>query len=52
LLGIALSGAGPSIVGLVDSNEEEIGDRVSSCFRAHRIESTVRILEADNDGVT
>jgi len=52
LLGIALSGAGPSIVALVDSNEEEIGDRVSSCFRAHRIESTVRILEADNDGVT
>lgn len=52
LLGIALSGAGPSIVALVDSNEEEIGDRVASCFRAHKIESTVRILEADNDGVT
>lgn len=52
LLGIALSGAGPSIVALVDSNEEEIGDRVASCFRAHKIESTVRILDADNDGVT
>ena len=52
LLGIALSGAGPSIVALVDTNEEEIGDRVASCFRAHKIESTVRILEADNDGVT
>ena len=52
LLGIALSGAGPSIVALVDTNGEEIGDRVASCFRAHRIESTVRILEADNDGVT
>ena len=50
LLGIALSGAGPSIVALVDNNEEEIGDRLASCFRAHRIESTVRILEADNDG--
>lgn len=50
LLGIALSGAGPSIVALVDGNEEEIGDRVSSCFRAHRIEPTVRILDADNDG--
>ena len=50
LLGIALSGAGPSVVALVDGNEDEIGDRVASCFRAHRIESTVRILEADNDG--
>jgi len=52
LLGIALSGAGPSIVALVDGNEDEIGDRLASCFRAHKIESTVRILEADNDGVT
>ena len=50
LLGIALCGAGPSIVALVDSKEEEIGDRLASCFRARRIESTVRILEADNDG--
>lgn len=50
LLGIALSGAGPSIVALVDSNEEEIGDRLATCFRVNRIESTVRILEADNDG--
>jgi homoserine kinase len=50
LLGIALSGAGPSIVALVDSNEEEIGDRLAICFRAHKIESTVRVLEADNDG--
>jgi len=52
LLGIALSGAGPSIVALVDGNEDEIGDRLASCFRAHKIESTIRILEADNDGVT
>ena len=50
LLGIALSGAGPSIVALVDDNEEEIGARVASCFRAHEIESTIRILDADNNG--
>lgn len=50
LLGIALSGAGPSIVALVDDNEDEIGVRVASCFRAHGIESTVRVVEADNDG--
>ncbi len=50
LLGIALSGAGPSIVALVDDNDEEIGSRVASCFSKHQIESTVRTLEADNDG--
>ena len=50
LLGIALSGAGPSIVALVDDNDEEIGARVASCFRAHKIESTVRTLEVDNEG--
>lgn len=50
LLGIALSGAGPSIVALVDDNDDEIGARLASCFRAHKIESTVRTLAADNDG--
>jgi homoserine kinase len=50
LLGIALSGAGPSIVALVKDNDEEIGARVASCFSKHQIESTVRTLEADNDG--
>ena len=50
LLGIALSGAGPSIVALVDDNDEEIGARIASCFSNHQIESIVRTLETDNDG--
>lgn len=50
LLGIALSGAGPSIVALVDDNDDEIGARLTSCFHAHKIESTVRTLEVDNEG--
>jgi homoserine kinase len=50
LLGIALSGAGPSIVALVNGNEEAIGARLASCFQARRIESTVRILDVDNEG--
>ena len=50
LLGIALSGAGPSIVALVDDNEDEIGARIASCFKAHNIESTIRTLEVDNEG--
>ena len=47
LLGVALSGAGPSIVGLVESNEEEIGRRIAKCFK---VESTVRTLDVDNEG--
>lgn len=50
LLGIALSGAGPSILALVDDNEEEIGTKISNCFQARNIESTVRTLEVDNKG--
>jgi homoserine kinase len=50
LLGIALSGAGPSIVALVDDHEKEIGNKIAACFRAHKIQSTVRILDVDNEG--
>ncbi len=50
LLGIALSGAGPSIVALVDDNDDEIGARLASCFKARNIESTTRTLEVDNEG--
>lgn len=47
LLGVALSGAGPSIVALVNDNENEIGARIASCFK---VESTIRTLEVDNEG--
>ena len=50
LLGIALSGAGPSIVALVNEDAEEIGKLLAECFRKHKIQSTVRLLEADNQG--
>ena len=50
LLGIALSGAGPSIVALVDDKDEEIAEKIANCFRAHKIESTVRTLDVDNEG--
>ena len=51
LLGIALSGAGPSIVALVDGNEDEIGARLASCFKARNVESTTRVLDVDNEGI-
>lgn len=50
LLGIALSGAGPSIVALVDDNDQEIGVRIASCFEARNIESTIRTVEVENEG--
>ena len=50
LLGVALSGAGPSIVALVDANEKQIGNKIAGCFRAHKIQSTVRVLDVDNEG--
>lgn len=50
LLGVALSGAGPSIVALVDDHEKAIGNKIASCFRAHKIQSTVRVLDVDNEG--
>ena len=50
LFGVALSGAGPSIVALVDANEKQIGNKIASCFREHNIQSTVRVLDVDNEG--
>lgn len=50
LLGVALSGAGPSILALVESHADKIGARLANCFSSHKIESTVRILDVDNDG--
>ena len=50
LLGIALSGAGPSILALVDENAEEIGKKIADCFGIHKTRSTTRILEVDNTG--
>jgi len=50
LLGVALSGAGPSIIALVKDHEKEIGESIVGCFTAKKTRSTVRVLEVDNDG--
>ena len=50
LLGIALSGAGPSILALVDDYDDEVGARIASCFERRGIEATTRVLEVDNQG--
>jgi len=51
LIGLALSGAGPSIIALVSGSEEVIGKKIADCFAAHKIRSTVRVLEVDNEGL-
>lgn len=50
LLGIALSGAGPSILALATDHEEQIGAKLTSCFRSHGIRSIIRTLQIDNEG--
>ena len=51
LLGIALSGAGSTVVAFTDSHEAEIGACIQSVFTRHGLESEVRLLKADNDGL-
>jgi homoserine kinase len=50
LLGIALSGAGPSVLALARDNFEEIGLEIASCFDQQKIKSAVRVLEVDVKG--
>jgi homoserine kinase len=50
LLGIALSGAGPSVIALATDRFDEIGKAIASNFERHGIASSVRRLEAAQDG--
>lgn len=51
LVGLALSGSGPSIVALASDNFAEIGEAIAMSFRRQEVEATVRLLEVDNDGI-
>ena len=50
LLGLALSGAGPSIVALAQNRFEEIGDAIARPFEQHGIKTRVLQLEIDTAG--
>ena len=50
LIGLALSGAGPSVLALVLDNYDEIGRVIATRFNKHSIETTVRLLEIDDCG--
>jgi homoserine kinase len=51
LLGVALSGAGSTVVAFADSHGSEIGARIRSIFARHGLSSQVRLLKADNEGL-
>jgi homoserine kinase len=50
LLGVALSGAGPSVMALVQENFEEIGATIAGNFERQGIVTQVRQLEIDTSG--
>ena len=52
LLGIALSGAGPSVLALATERIDEIGKTIAACFDRHGLSPTIRTLEAAQEGLT
>ena len=52
LLGICLSGAGPTILALATSNFEGIADAIISRFKTEGISCQWRLLEPAEDGAT
>jgi homoserine kinase len=52
LLGAALSGAGSTVIAFADSRANEIGEEIRSIFARHGLSSQVRLLRADNEGLS
>jgi homoserine kinase len=50
LLGVALSGSGPSVLALVTGRAREIGQQIVAAFARQGIRSTVRVLPAGVSG--
>ncbi|MDE3170706.1 MAG: homoserine kinase [Acidobacteriota bacterium] len=52
LLGVALSGAGPSVVALATDRIDEIGKAIAACFDRRGLSPTIQYLEAAQEGLT
>jgi homoserine kinase len=50
LVGIALSGSGPSVVALAHDHTADIGEAIAEQFRQRDVPAKVRVLEVDNEG--
>jgi len=51
LIGVALSGAGSTVVAFADANAERIGESMRAIFARHGLTSKTRILKADACGL-
>lgn len=51
LLGVALSGAGPSVIALAENHFDEIGEAIADNFRRLQIQTKVRLLDVDEEGL-
>ncbi len=51
LIGVALSGAGSTVVAFADADAAGIGADIAAIFLRHGLASTVRLLKADNCGL-
>lgn len=52
LLGLALSGAGPSVVALATAGFDEIGKAIAAHFERKGVATTIRFLEVAQEGVS
>jgi homoserine kinase len=50
LVGVALSGSGPSVVALARDRVDEIGEAIAEKFRRRNVPATVRVLEVNHSG--
>ncbi|HEY3026416.1 MAG TPA: homoserine kinase [Pyrinomonadaceae bacterium] len=50
LVGVALSGSGPSVIALARDRLPEIGEAIANSFRREGMPATVRLLEVDRVG--
>jgi homoserine kinase len=50
LLGVALSGAGPSVVALATGQFDEIGNAIAEQFRRNKLAAEIRCLTVAEDG--
>jgi len=52
LLGLALSGAGPSVIALATAGFDEIGKTIAARFERKGIDTTIRFLEVTQEGAS
>jgi homoserine kinase len=50
LIGLALSGSGPTVFALATSNFEEVAKAIGACFESRGIECTSRLVEVEKAG--